>query len=291
MDTSWEAWGDAGSQKQKNQRGHPQTWGYKNNTKCWSSFRLLSPYTERSGQTEPEDHNRQGKGMKKEQGKVAEAQIQLDGPISANQCNFMKLFCSEETLFFIKIQHNIVDKSYKTYQCHCSTWLFPVGVDSFYYYYYYWMDWLCWAQFYFLHSWSLNKLPWGVNFGSSCNVYYQCRQVFTPLAAIYHALFIRCHFSLFALRRAGNPFFCPGTAEIVAVSALNSRDHSSPPSSIPCQPTERHRWSFNSLPSRDELIYIQVFQISKHHWSPSYFCLYFWVSLEQKGSSSLVGNH
>ena len=29
----------------------------------------------------------------------------------------------------------------------------------------------------------------GSNFGSSCNVYYQCRQVFIPLTAIYHAPF------------------------------------------------------------------------------------------------------
>lgn len=29
----------------------------------------------------------------------------------------------------------------------------------------------------------------GSNFGSSCNVYYQCGQVFIPLTAIHHAPF------------------------------------------------------------------------------------------------------
>lgn len=117
----------------------------------------------------PEGHTQEGhkEGLKPKPGRVSEAQTQLEIPVS----NSGSLWLS------------ILDKSHKRHQGHSSTLAFPS------------CSFLLpnrlalLAIVIFPPQLKFDEAALGSDFGSSCDVYYQCGQVFIPLTAIYHTPF------------------------------------------------------------------------------------------------------
>ena len=204
-------------------------------------------------------------------GRIAEAQTQLDSPRS--------------------LQHNILDKSLKTHWCHSSTLAFSLLCGFFFFVLLNGLALL--GTDIFPPQLKFEQAALGSNFWKQLKCLLPVQAGFYSSNSNLSAPFDKLLFLTACPQKGWKPFFSVLELEKTwQFQLLLLGTTEALPRSIPCRPTEIHRDSpeplictynaevFLFLPSRDRLIYIKVFQISRHHWSQSYFCLYFWVTLE-----------